>query len=450
MRIFDVVKRDLKIIFSDKKTMAIILLMPMVLTSILGFALKDTFESDSGTEIDPFEIAIVEEFDRDKTGQIIENLLAKEGVVDQVLPYFNLEAIQEGFKFETLFYDNFLDQDAITKIMTYKVTTIEEAKRRLEEDEISLILVMDEAFLARLYVNVGTNYKFPIDIRLLENPDRRLTPGIGKSIINGFADSISAMLINKNALIETAFEYDLQQEVLSNIGTLFADYGKKETREASISFEDETVAGIEFVGSIDYYAMAMLSMFILYSASFGGKMMLKEKKEFTFQRSLITGANPWMLVVGKGVSVFLITCSQMVVMIVFTSLALGVNWGSLLKVAVMVVSGSVAVAGLGILMGTMAYVSDSYKMANVMENAVFQVMAFFGGSFMPIIIMPKWFQWIGSFTINGAALRGFLGAMLNKSYGDIMGNIAVLLVSGMLFTLMGIFLLKKETGWKHV
>lgn len=44
MKSFYIIRKDLKVILSDKKAIALMILMPLVLTTILSFALKGVLQ----------------------------------------------------------------------------------------------------------------------------------------------------------------------------------------------------------------------------------------------------------------------------------------------------------------------------------------------------------------------------------------------------------------------
>lgn len=46
MDIFNLIKKDLKIIISDKKALIVLIGMPIILFAILSTSLKDTFDSE--------------------------------------------------------------------------------------------------------------------------------------------------------------------------------------------------------------------------------------------------------------------------------------------------------------------------------------------------------------------------------------------------------------------
>ena len=63
MKIISIIIKDLKVMFSDKKALAIMILMPMILTAILSMALKGSFSAGSDSDFQPVDIAVVKLYD---------------------------------------------------------------------------------------------------------------------------------------------------------------------------------------------------------------------------------------------------------------------------------------------------------------------------------------------------------------------------------------------------
>jgi len=470
MRILDVVLRDLKIIFSDKKAVGIIIIMPILLTSILSMALKDVFQGD-GTYFEQFTVAVVKEYEPEGAYETFKAMMKSNILAFTIMEQSNFLEEGPGFDFEEIFFEGFLDSDQISEMMTYESVSMAEAEKMMKDNEISAIVVLPEDLIVNMYVNILTPFRSPVEIVVIANPDLTVSPAIAKGLVSGFMDGMSGKILSKNVVFEAGMQNGIQKEVFANADLIMAEIlddgnftgeavsGKSGDGEGSadsavaqtrINISEKNIEGEDFVNSGEYYSIAMVSMFILFAASFGSKMLLREKNELTFQRSLVAGAGPWRLLYGKMITIFLIAVVQIGAMILFTTFALKVNWGNGVSVALLTFCSAVSVSGFGTLMGTVAYKSGSYKLTNIMESGIFQVMALFGGSFMPIVVMPKWFQQVGGLTINGAALKGYLYIMLGRNFNELIFPMAVLLVSGILFTLLGMVVLRKEAGWHHV
>jgi ABC-2 type transport system permease protein len=207
-----------------------------------------------------------------------------------------------------------------------------------------------------------------------------------------------------------------------------------------------TVEGRRNISSFDYYAVAMMTMFILFAAGHGGRMLLEEKENITYQRMIIAGTPRLGILAGKFFTIFLIALLQIIIMITFSHFALKVMWGSIVPVILISLSAAFAIAGIGGALAAATYRAGNYKMAGIFETAVIQTMALLGGSFFPIDIMPSIFQKLSILSVNGVALKAYLKIMMGYGTSEVMNHIAILAATGVLFSALSVLILKDKGG----
>ncbi|MEL7658964.1 MAG: ABC transporter permease, partial [Bacillota bacterium] len=195
-----------------------------------------------------------------------------------------------------------------------------------------------------------------------------------------------------------------------------------------------------------YYAAAMLTMFILFAAGHGGRMLLEEKENTTYQRMMVAGTSKISILAGKFLTVFLIAMLQITVMMIFSSFALKVVWGDFLSVALIGISAAIAVAGVGIAVAAVTYRAGNYKMAGIFETAVIQTMALLGGSFFPVDIMPAAIQKLSFLSLNGIALKAYQKTLMGYGLEAIMGYVLILVGIGAVFAVLSIIILRGKGG----
>jgi len=193
-----------------------------------------------------------------------------------------------------------------------------------------------------------------------------------------------------------------------------------------------------------------MTMFILFAAGQGGRMLLEEKDNLTYQRMSVAGVSKPEILSGKFITVFIIALFQIAVMIIFSDLALKVEWGDPAAVLLISITAAFAVAGLGTFIGAMTYRAGNYKMANAFENVIIQVMALLGGSFFPLDVMPEIMQKLSFLSLNGVALKAYLKILTGYHTEDILTNLLMLGASGAIFILLAVTVLKGEGGKSDV
>jgi ABC-2 type transport system permease protein len=263
--------------------------------------------------------------------------------------------------------------------------------------------------------------------------------------MEAYTNTMSSIIIGKNVLIESASVNDIGGDGFDNIDEVME--GMTDLVEGmNVSIENITVHGRQSIKSSDYYAVAMMTMFILFAAGQGGRMLLEEKDNQTYQRMVIADISKTHILAGKFFAIFLIASIQITIMLIYSYFALKVMWGDVSSIIVLSITSAFAVAGLGIFIASITYRAGNYRMANLFENVVIQVMALFGGSFFPLDLMPEIIQKFSFISLNGVALKSYLKIILGYSFEDISSDVLILALTGILFTIAGVIIFNKEAS----
>ena len=111
MKIFNMIIKDVKLLLSDKKALAIMILMPIILTTILSMALKGSFVSGEDREVEQVKIAVVKQYDQQSDNEmfkynLMNNLISKQ-MGEDVLK--GLTDSGDEIDPEEIFFKEFLD-----------------------------------------------------------------------------------------------------------------------------------------------------------------------------------------------------------------------------------------------------------------------------------------------------------------------------------------------------
>lgn len=451
MKIVSMIIKDIKILLSDKKALAIMILMPMILTTILSMALKGSFASGDDIDVEQVKIAVVKQYDQKSDTEMFEknlssNFLSK-GMGDDVLK--DLVDSSDEIDPEEIFFQDFLDSEDVSEYISYRVEDEERAMELLKNEEISAIVILPDKFIYDMKINMLTPFRNKINIKILTHPDKNIDGKIVNSVIEAYTKSMSSVIIGKNVIIETALSNNVGNEGLTNMDELMEGMSDV-IKSIKINIDDVVLEGKKPINSADYYAVAMMTMFILFAAGQGGRMLLEEKDNQTYQRMVVAGTSKFEMLSGKLISVFIIAIFQISVMILFTRFALKVQWGNFGSVALISLSAAFAVAGLGSLVGALTYKAGNYKMANIFENIIIQGMALLGGSFFPLDVMPKFMQKLSFLSLNGVALKAYLKVLTGNSITAVLNYIVVLALAGTAFTILAVMVLNSKEGKTYV
>ena len=452
MKILSIIRKDLRTILSDKKALAIFLVMPLILMSILGFALKGVFVND--WEQSRIEISIVKQYDIQEANQRFHYALNK-GILSQGIGadgVSDLTKASEKINPDTILFHDFLDSETVSDMLHYRVESEAAARDRMRRGEISAILYLPEHYYYDMKVNLLTPFRNKTEIEIVTNPNDMIGSQVALAVMKSYTDTVSSMIIGKNVLIETSMAYDAGNRDYAGMGTVM-DGIMKSLESIRVELDDRTLEGRTPVTSTNYYAAAMLTMFILFAASHGGRMLLEEKDHVTWNRMMVAGTPKLGIMTGKFLSVFLIAFLQMVVMILFSRFALRVNWGEGIPVILISFAAAFAVAGVGTTVAAVTFRAGNYNMANIFQTLIIQSMALLGGSFFPIDIMPEIFQKLSILSLNGIALKAYLKIMMGYGFESTAGYVAALLCIGAAFAGLAVFIMRERRGYvdgKHI
>jgi len=445
MKIVSIIRKDLKMMLSDKKALAIILLMPIILMVILSFALKGIFMDD--WEMSKVNIAVVKQYDAAADLKRFEDSLHN-GLLAQGMGQGAAEELastSDDTDPENIFFNEFLGSSEVSDIISYRIETEENAKALLNNGEISAIVILPEKYLYNMKINLLTPFRNEVAIGVITNPDASIAGLIVQSIMQAYSDSMSSVIIGKNVIIEAAMANNIGDNSFKGMETVMT--GIMDALEAvQVEVNDVTLEGRKPISSSDYYAAAMLTMFILFAAGHGGRMLLEEKENSTYQRMMVAGTSRQGILAGKFFVIFIIALLQITIMTAFSYLVLKVEWGNFLSVAVIGIAAAFAVSGVGATVAAATYRAGNYKMANIFETGIIQTMALLGGSFFPIDILPAVFQKLSFLSLNGIALKAYQKTMMGYGLEAVLGYIAVLSGIGAVFAVFAVVILRGKGG----
>ncbi|MCM3745688.1 ABC transporter permease [Sporosarcina luteola] len=186
----------------------------------------------------------------------------------------------------------------------------------------------------------------------------------------------------------------------------------------------------ESVSSMQYYAAAMAAMFLLFNAMAGGKSFHQEKRSETLSRLMMTPTSVRSILTGKLIGAFLFAWIQFLIFMGATHFLLKVDWGpSILQTLFITFFYIFSVAGLAMVV---AAFTTNEKMADIVGTMGVQVMALLGGSMLPLTLFPEVIRKIAKLTPNSWALTSYTSIMTGTSWSALWLPAGVLLGIGVI------------------
>jgi ABC-type multidrug transport system permease subunit len=140
---------------------------------------------------------------------------------------------------------------------------------------------------------------------------------------------------------------------------------------------------------------------------------------------------------------------QLCLLIFFSTFVLGVEWGAYTSVLILSLFTAFAVAGLGILLAAVTFVSDKTRIASLFESVIFQIMGLLGGAYIPLEVLPEEMRLLSKMPLNGVALDGYLKIMAGSPVAEISSNMLLLTVNGLVLSGVAIYLVRSKEAKKH-
>jgi ABC-2 type transport system permease protein len=248
------------------------------------------------------------------------------------------------------FKKNFIDKGKDFNIDFEEAENIDEAKKELiSRADYACILV------------VGVDSK----IQLYKNDKETLKAGLVESILDTYVQRY-------NSISEIA---KLNPKVLTDI---MQDTNTDFTAVNSVNKKAQP-------SSLDYYAVAMLTLIIMYGTNTGLYGIAGEKNLKTRDRILASPVKKYEFLVGKTLGGIFATTLQVIIVIAFSKYVLKTNWGEdIFTIFLIVLSLIIMAISLGVGLG---FIFKKENVASGILNFVIPVMCFLAGAYVPIEVI---------------------------------------------------------------
>ncbi|MES5953005.1 ABC transporter permease [Bacillus fungorum] len=391
MKSFIIAWKDLKIRLIDRRGFMMMLIMPLLLTAILGSALSNVF--DNG------------------------------GIPKTVIGYYQVGTDE----FADIFQKDVLQSKELKNDVKVKVVNSqEELEDMLKEKKIDVGIVIPNKWSEQVQ---DGKLKEP---KVLVDPSKDIQAKIAESMIRSFSERVQTVAVSTKSVV-TELVKSQQGDVAQVAKEVSGSLQAIATTNAD-NLERGTI-GKKTVAAMQYYAAAMLVMFLLYNITVGAKSVVTEQRTETLARLFSTPTSSFSILFGKFLGTLLFACIQLGIFIVATHFMFHVEWGGDLSQIVAVgISYAICVSGLSMLIA--AFIHEE-KTADVMGGIGIQILAILGGSMLPIYVFPNTLQTIANVAPNKWALTSFLNIMSGTSWDVLIPVIFSLCSAGIVSVMIG-------------
>lgn len=408
-KVFLIGWKDLKVTFRDRTALIFMLLAPLALTIGLGFV-TGSFSQSSGS-LSGIPVILVNE----DQGMLGEELI-------------------------TLF-----QSDDLKTLVTATVSTdLEQARKMVDEDQSTAVVVIPAGFTDSIIPEAASGVTGPlVRLELYTNPTRPTSAGVIKTILEQYLSQVEVGRIGAEVAVSQLITKGLINPAQAaaagaQIGTDLAS--AQAASHITVRQSTGTENPVEF-NMLAFMAPGMALMFLMYTTSNGGRMLLYEKKHGTLPRLLISPTTSAQVLGGKLFGVFLSGVVQVLLLVIACGLLFQLNWGNPLAVFLLVVAAVIGATGWGSLVTA---VSKTSGQAASIGSAIMLTFGILGGSFFNIEYMPAWIRIVSRITPNAWGISGFTTLATGGTLADILLPIGALLLMGLLLFSLSAFLLRRR------
>jgi ABC-2 type transport system permease protein len=398
-KVWAIAWKDLRSTARNVPALAMMLLAPLALAGLLGFA----FGGGDSFEISATKVALASE-DVRPAADVSGAGTDEPGATERPLAGDTFVGI--------------LTSEGLEDVL--EVTEVKDgaaARARVDDGDAAVAVIVPRDLTATLYGSEGTRTA----VELYVNPTQEFATAITESVVtqalldfNGAraAATVAAAMADGDAGRDAAAQ-DAAAAFVQGGGVSEALVFTDKTPSVGEG-EDATTVGLILAG--------MMVFFMFFGASNVARTILTEDQDGTLPRMMTTPTPTGTILGGKFASTFLTVAAQLVVLLVGGTLLFGIDWGRLDVVAVLSVATAAVASGLAlVIMG----VVKTPGQAGAIGAGIYLVLALLGGNFTGTATSTGTYATVQGFTPNGPLLRGWDAAMRGGGLSDIAADLVV-------------------------
>ncbi len=407
--------KEIRLILNDRGTLAILLLLPILLSSLFA-GLNSMAASDEENPNILLDVNLVNDDTGGFGGEVAKSILS----IDEL----NVETLD----------------------------TVAEAEQGVIEGQVAAAIIIPSDFSAKIDAYTPTAIEVIVDPAEPE----------GASIVTGIMNQVVAevtiwgevqygirTIMGESDLLANANPEELRGIEAQNLGVIMTQLNELR-RNPAIAVISENLEGVKVEGGIGlfltYLFPAFTVMFIFFIVGTSSSSLLQEREAGTLRRLLAAPIPRWRVIAGKMLAYGLLVCMQVVILFTIGYILFDITLGQspLALVTITILVAFVAVS-LGMMVAAFA---KSAKQADNVGTILAFVLAGIGGAFPlwpPIFRAEGFIGTLSKITPHAHALEGYYSVMAeNAGFTQILPQLAVLLVMGLVFTLIAIWRFKFE------
>ena len=398
-----IAKKDLLQILKDRNSLFFLLLVPLVLIVVVGFAFGNLF--GSGSSQVTITVAVSNQ-DSGEVGRAIVNAL-----------HVNTDKLK-------ITVNQYNDSSQVTNQVA-------------NNTNVNAGIVIPAGTTAKFVAaaRTGTTPKDLVQFYSLpstNDPRGTIVQNIISQVLSSQFAGISAVG-QVTSVCNQPGNHCAQSSI--DAQTIAATVGQASATGGTAAVQALTAGKAVSINTFDQLIPGYAIFFALFGINTAAGTILQEKEDGTFRRLLIAPVNKYALLGGKLLAQFILTLAQLTFFFVVGYFAFHLNIGSLPAVIALLIGASFAATGLGILLVS---VVKTRRQLNAIVPLVVLVTSAIGGAWWPLFLEPAWMQEIAKIGLTAWAMEGLNGVMIyGKDFLQVAPDILGLLAYGIICFVVG-------------
>lgn len=415
--------KDFLTISRDRSELLTLLAMPMILISILGFALGGLMTGNTG--ISEIPIALIVENDLQNDMERLEQTLEEEGMPKEIIE----EIISGANSMEpTAILLDVLENPELDDLIDLRTDYDKDrANEALLDDEIAGIITIPEGFTFDTLKAFYLEEESESSIDLFVQDQEQIRANVMNNILTSFANRYNLELSIAQATNGEMVGSSLDE---NNFG------------------ESTYLSTGRAISSFQYYTIGMAVMFALYVASSISSNAFKEKYTHVFSRLISSGERPLKYLLSKGISATFLSTLQLLILFLTTTLIFQtfseLNAESWIFIGILTLCFSLVIGSLASLLTAISLWANSDAVSGIFSGALVSIFAFAGGSMMPVEEFSPFLKQVGNWTPNGAMMTSYLQIIQGFPIHDVLPMLYRILGMTALFFILSILIFPKR------
>ena len=431
MKAFDIAFKDMTRSFRSFFAVVFMFIVPLLVTGMFYFMFGN-LASDGG-------------FNLPKTQVIVANL-------DEGGPKFkvNPKNIPGGKKADTMgeLIVNILESDDMAELIEVShAPSAEFARAAVDSQQAQVAIIIPTDFSHQFADQDGKAV-----IEFYQDPTLTIGPGIIRTIMNRFMDSMAGVKIAVNVFQDEASQEDLVYSgvvVQQYLDTSLALRENPEDDLLDVRIPSSEQSSAEesqniLLSIITPIMGGMMIFYAFFTGASTAQSILKEDEERTLPRLFTTPTSQATILSGKLLSVFMTVSIQVIVLLIAAHLIFGIQWGDTLPVALIAIGVILSASSFGVFVNSFL---KTTKQGGVLFGGVLTVTGMLGMISIFAMGSPTAAQMSNTVSLlvpQGWAVRGLMQALNAEPVSSVLVTTLALLAWSVAFFIIGVWRFNKR------